>query len=100
MYRWFYDVANALEELGITRKTIVQNLGDSDIPITEQYIKEVVWFHFMVSMYGKTSTTELTTDELTKVERATTEHLKQKYGIDVEWWGADGKAFEDYYSNQ
>ena len=97
MHRWFYDVAVALEELGITRKTIVQDLGDADIPITEKYIKEVVWFHFMVSMYGKTSTTELTTDELTKVERSTTEFLKKKYKIDVEWWSVENQHLEDWY---
>lgn len=99
LHQWCTDVAGALEELGISRKTIVQDLADADIPITMEYIKQVLWFHFMVGMTGKTKTSQLSTDEVTKIEKTTLEHLKKKYKIDVEWWSQEAQYWESYEHN-
>ena len=85
MYKWFLDVARELEAQGITRTTIVNDLGDAKIPITDKFVKEAIWAHYMLSMYGHESTTKLTTLELTEVEKATTLHLVEHYGLQTEW---------------
>lgn len=99
MFRYFYDVSNEMEAQGITRKTVVEDLGDSGIPITPEYIKEVIWKHFMVGMYGVTSTTKLTTTQLTELEKVVTMHLIDKYEIDVEWWSSDVNSFNESYGS-
>ena len=40
-HKYWNDVARELESQGITRKMIVQDLGDVGIPITEKFVKEV-----------------------------------------------------------
>jgi dTDP-4-amino-4,6-dideoxygalactose transaminase len=98
MHQYFDDVAKELEAQGITRRTIVEDLGEAGIPVTEKYVKEVIWQHFMVGMYGTTKTSELTTAQLTEVEKVVTLHLIDKYEIDVEWWSSDNNNFNETYS--
>ena len=84
-HRYWSDVANELEAQGITRLTIVEDLADTGVPLTEDFIKHVVWFHFMVGMYGKKSTADLTTKEWTEVEKNFTLFLKENYGLQTEY---------------
>lgn len=84
-HKYFTDVANELEAQGITRKTIVEDLADTGVPITPEFIKHVIWFHFMVGMYGKTSTAELSVLEWSEVEKNFTLFLKENYGLQTEY---------------
>ena len=96
-HKFWHDVANELEAQGITRKTIVEDLSDTGVPITEDFIKHVVWFHFMVGMYGKTSTADLTTKEWTEVEKNFTLFLKDNYGLQTEYPSQDDQSFLETY---
>ena len=96
-HKYWYDVANELEAQGITRQTIVEDLGTAGIPLTEEFIKHVVWFHFMVGMYGKTSSAELTTTEWTEVEKNFTLHLKENYGLQTDYPCAEDQSFNETY---
>lgn len=80
-HKYWEDAANELEAQGITRRTIVQNLEEAGAPITADFLKHVVWFHFMVSMYGKKHTPDLTTKEWTEIEKVFTLHLVEKYKL-------------------
>lgn len=93
-HKYWSDVANELEAQGITRKTIVEDLGDAHLPLTEEFIKHVVWFHFMVGMYGKTSTADLTSREWTEVEKNFTLHLRENYGLQTDYPSIDALAME------
>jgi hypothetical protein len=98
-HKYWSDVAQELEAQGITRKTIVQDLGDVGIPITEKFIKEVVWFHFMVSMFGKEHTADLTTKEWTEVEKNFTLFLKENYGLQTDYPSVESLYANDWYGN-
>lgn len=96
-HKYFEEVANELEAQGITRQTIVEDLAETGIPITPDFIKHVVWFHYMVGMFGKQSTTELTTKEWTEVERAFTLFLKEQYGLQTDYPSMDSQNLADTY---
>ena len=92
-HKYWDDVASELEAQGIGRKTIVEDLGDVNMPLTADFIKHVVWFHFMVSMYGKTSTSDLTTKEWTEVEKNFTLHLREAYGLQTDYPSIEAQMF-------
>lgn len=96
-HKYWEDVANELEAQGITRKTIIEDLADTGIPITDKFIKHVVWFHFMVGMYGKRSTAELTSKEWTEVEKAFTLFLKENYGLQTDYPSEETRQFIEHY---
>ena len=79
------DVARELEAQGIERKTIVEDLADTGVPITMEYVKYVIWYHFMIGMFGKHSTTELDTVQVSQVEQAVARFLAENYGCVIEW---------------
>lgn len=96
-HKYWDDVANELEAQGITRKTMVEDLSEAGVPITADFIKHVVWFHFMVGMYGKTHTPELTTKEWTEVEKVFTLHLQEHYGLQTEYPSEEKRSFNEFY---
>jgi len=96
-YAWIEEVANECEAQGVDRKTMVEDLSDASIPITGKFIKEVIWFHYMVAMYGKESTAQLTTKEMTEVEKVVTLHLQEHYGLQTTWPSQDDQNFLETY---
>ena len=96
-YKWIEEVASECEAQGVDRKTMVEDLSDASIPITGKFIKEVIWFHYMVAMYGKESTAKLTTKEMTEVEKAVTLHLQENYGLQTKWPSQEEQSFLETY---
>ena len=96
-YKWIEEVAVECEQQGVDRKTMVEDLSDASIPITGKFIKEVIWFHYMVAMYGKESTAQLTTKEMTEVEKVVTLHLQENYGLQTKWPSQDDQSFLETY---
>ena len=99
-YKWIEEVASECEAQGVDRKTMVEDLSDASIPITGKFIKEVIWFHYMVAMYGKESTAQLTTKEMTEVEKVVTLHLQENYGLQTKWPSQEEQEFPSFYNNQ
>lgn len=85
LHLWCTHVAQELEAQGIERHTLVEDLAEANIPITMDFVKHVLWYHFMKGMYGIDSTTQMTTDQVSMVERAVTRHLIENYGLQVDW---------------
>ena len=100
LYKWFEEVSAECEAQGVDRKTMVDDLSDASIPITGKFIKEVIWFHYMVAMYGKESTAQLTTKEMTEVEKVVTLHLQENYGLQTTWPSREEQEFKSFYNNQ
>ena len=96
-HKYWDDCAAELEAQGISRKTIVQDLGDAEIPLTMEFLKEVVWGHFMVSMTGKQHTSELTEPQWRMIEKSYTQHLIDKYGLQTEYPSQDDQSFLETY---
>jgi len=97
LYKWFEEVSAECEAQGVDRKTMVEDLSDASIPITGKFIKEVIWFHYMVAMYGKESTAQLTTKEMTEVEKVVTLHLQENYGLQTKWPSQEEQSFLETY---
>jgi len=91
LHQYCKEVADECINQGITRKTIVEDLGDAGIPVTMKFIKEVVWKHFMVGMFGHDSTTKLETYEVKQVEDRVAQHIAELYGMDIEWWSKENR---------
>jgi len=96
-YKWIEEVASECEAQGVDRKTMVEDLSDASIPITGKFIKEVIWFHYMVAMYGKESTAQLTTKEMAEVEKVVTLHLQENYGLQTKWPSQEEQSFLETY---
>ncbi len=54
-----------------------------DIPWTAESIKSHLWRPIQMAMYDKLSTTELNTDEVSKVYETLNRHTAEKFGISV-----------------
>ena len=100
LYKWFEEVSAECEQQGVDRKTMVEDLSDASIPITGKFIKEVIWFHYMVAMYGKESTAQLTTKEMTEVEKVVTLHLQENYGLQTKWPSQEEQEFNKHYNSE
>ena len=100
LYKWFEEVSAECEAQGVDRKTMVEDLSDARIPITGKFIKEVIWFHYMVAMYGKESTAQLTTKEMTEVEKVVTLHLQENYGLQTKWPSQEEQEFNKHYNSE
>lgn len=54
-----------------------------DIPWTGESIKKFIWKPIQESMFGKASTTELTTAEVSKVYDVINRHIGERFGLYV-----------------
>jgi len=91
MHQYCKEIADGCIDQGITRKTIVEDLGDAEIPVTMKFVKEVIWKHYMVSMFGHESTTKLESGEVKQVEEAVAQFISENYGMNIEWWSQEAQ---------
>lgn len=83
LHKWFSLLAVALNESGQDmRKTIRK---DVDISWTEYNIKEYLFRPMMKAMYGKKSTTELSTAEISKVYELVYKTIAERCGVSIPW---------------
>ena len=80
LHKYFNDVALALLEQGIERKTVVNDLEGYSCPIDATFMKEV-WRSIQFTQTGKLSTTELTTSEIDKVYDTFNRFMSEEYGV-------------------
>lgn len=66
MHLFFSIIADMFNENGLTFKYTVIN-KTLEMPYTTDIVKNYVWRPFQIVMFGKKSTTQLTTKELTQV---------------------------------
>ena len=89
----FTQIATELVGQGIERKTIVDDLEGYSAPVTPEFLKEV-FKTIMYTMYRKTSTTDLSTSEMTNCFDVFAHFLSENYGIDVVWPSNDQLAMQ------
>lgn len=95
----FTQVATELVGQGIDRKTIVEDLEGYSAPVTPEFLKEV-FKTIMYTLYLKTSTAELTTNEMTTCFDVFARFLSESYGIDVTWPSNDALAIQALLDNE
>ena len=80
MHKLFREISQQMNEQGLTLQQVLRS--DVETMMTPKLVKEVIWRPVQKAMYGKESTTQLTTDEVDKVFDVINKHLG-KHGIHV-----------------
>lgn len=72
-------LADEFEEHGLDMKQVIH----ADIPPTMELVKENIWRKVQEKMFGKKSTTQLTTDEVSRVYEVINKAIGQEWGIHI-----------------
>ena len=80
MHKLFREISQQMNEQGLTLQQVLRS--DVETMMTPKLVKEIIWKPVQKAMYGKESTTQLTTDEVDKVFDVINKHLG-KHGIHV-----------------
>jgi hypothetical protein len=78
---------------------IVEDLEGYSAPVTASFLKEV-FKTIMYTMYRKTSTTDLTTAEMTECFDVFAKFLSENYGVDIVWPSQDSLALQALIDSQ
>lgn len=94
----FGQVANELLAQGIERRTIINDLEGYSCPIDAGFIKEV-FRSIMYTQTGKTSTTELTNNEMKNCYETLQRFLAENYKLDAVWPSIETLYANEWYGN-
>ncbi len=95
----FTQISTLLVEQGIDQRTIVEDLEGYSAPVTASFLKEV-FKTIMYTMYRKTSTTDLTTAEMTECYDVFDKFLGESYGVHCPWPSQDSLALQALIDSQ
>lgn len=82
LHKWFQQASEALMNEGLTVEGVFA--GEIELMPTPEVLKEV-WRQVMYKQTGKTSTAEMTTDDVDRVYDVLNLKMGQKAGIHVPW---------------
>lgn len=99
MHLAFTQISQLLVEQGIDQRTIVKDLEHYSAPTTPEFLK-LIFKQIMYTMYRKTSTTELTTNEMTTCFDVFAKFLSESYHIEVVWPSHDQLALQALIDNE
>lgn len=81
LHLFFEMLAKELNDAGLSVMKTLRH--DAEIPWCATKVKELLWRPVQIAMLDKESTTELETDEVTKVYEVVNRHLAQNHGVHV-----------------
>lgn len=81
LHLYFRLLAEELNEAGFDMRRTLRE--DIDIPWTPDTIKEYLWRKVQRTQFTKTSTTKLTTKEITQIYETINRYIGEKFGIHV-----------------
>lgn len=87
LWKYFEALAQEFSDHGLDMKKVLR--PEIDIPWNKDTICEFLWKPIMKAQTDKSSTTELTTKEITEIYDTINRHLSEKFGISVEWPSLD-----------
>lgn len=93
MHLAFQQISDLLIGAGIDQRMITKGLEHYSAPTTPEFLK-LVFKQIMYTMYRKTSTTDLTTNEMTTCFDVFAKFLGESYGIEVSWPSQDSLALQ------
>jgi len=76
-------VARELENGGHTMQNVIQHINRVEITPTKENVKQIIWHEIQKALFGKKSTTELTTDEVNKVYEVMSMFLAREFEISL-----------------
>lgn len=77
------EVAKALYDEGHTLQDVIKEVKKAEITPTQSNIKAVVWNGINEALFKKTSSTELSTTEVTKIYEVMNKWLGEKFEIHI-----------------
>lgn len=83
LHLFFELLADELNNAGLDMRVVLK--PTVDIPWNKDSVKGYLWRPIMKAQLNKDSTTELTTDEVNKVEEVLMRHLSEKFGVFVDF---------------
>ena len=89
----FNQISNQLIGAGIDQRMIIKDLEHYSAPVTPEFLK-LVFKQIMYTMYRKTSTTDLTTNEMTTCFDVFAKFLGEQYGLEVSWPSNDSLVLQ------
>lgn len=98
LHRALTDIAQDLQNQGIERKTIIEDLEGYEAPITMEWMKEV-YKSIVYTMYRKTSNTDLSNKEMIDSWEVFSKFLAEQYGISYTWPSSEAQYWESYQDN-
>lgn len=84
MHKLFNEVSNELISQGIDQRAVLMALEGYACPVTPEFLKEV-WRSIMFTMFRKTSTTQLTTKEMTDCYEVFNKFLGENFGVHLDF---------------
>ena len=92
MHLWFTMLAGEFSDAGLDMKRVLK--PEIEIKWTPQAVKQYIWKPVQEAMMIKKSTTELNTDEVTKIYEVINRHTAEKHGISVPFPSIEGLMLE------
>ena len=83
LHLWFTLLAEALNDAGYDMKSLIRE--GIKIPCTDYYLKKEIFKPTILQMYGKESTSQLTTKEITEVYEFVDKVIAERTGVHVDW---------------
>ena len=91
IHLYFTHISEELNAAGLDMKKVLK--PEIDISWTPQSVKEYLWRPVQKSMVVKKSTTELTSDEVTKIYEVLNRFLSEKHSVAVAFPSMESLAF-------
>ena len=82
LHKYCSLVADALNDSGFIVQRVMENIKKAEVEWTMLSVKEIIWRNFQIALLDKKSTTELETNEVSKVYRNIDYWLSTKVGIE------------------
>jgi len=92
LHLWYTHVSDTLNEHGIDVKVFFDfyKTGEIEHAWSPELVKEIIWRPVQKSVTRKTSTTQLTTDEIDKIFDPINKLFGEKFGIFVDFPSIEG----------
>lgn len=93
LWKYLTDLANALNESGVSQKMFVDELKGWEVPITKEFL-HLIWKLKQEKMFMTDSTTKMTTRQVTEVYDAVNMFTSTQFGVSEAWPSIDELAFK------
>lgn len=94
LHLYLEQLAIALREGGFDLKEVLKK--DAEIPCTMENLKENVWRKVQIAMFNKKSTTELETDEVSKIYEVVDKTISERTGVTLPFPSIESMNYQDF----
>ena len=96
LHLWLTQLAKELNDAGFDLKSITRE--GYKIPCTMNNLKEEIWRPTQISLFGKKSTTKVSTTQIQEIYLVIDKAISERTGVHVEWPSIES-LMNDYETN-